>query len=465
MESNSGPAQSDVKKLTQQLKAWDKQYVWHPFSQMQDYDIEDPLVIASGEGIYVYDVEGNRYIDGNASLWVNLHGHAHPAINQALSEQAQRIAHSTLLGSSNVPSIEFAKRLIDLAPEGLAKVFYSDNGSTAMEVAVKMAFQYWQQSKNSRPSRCKFIKFEDAYHGDTLGSVSVGGIDLFHGLFQPLLFDTFSAPYPVYSRYTSPDSPEQLVQRSIDACQAILNEHEDEVAAIVIEPLVQGASGIQTMAPGFLKPLRELCDRYGVLLICDEVFVGFGRTGTLFGCNHEGITPDLMALAKGINGGYLPLAATLATDEIYQAFLGNYSEFKQFFHGHSFTGNQLGCATALASIDLLEQNNTLQAMQPSIERLQQRLDALFEQCDQVQDIHQVGLIAGIDICASRQNNQPFPIENKMGYQACQAMRKHGVLLRALGNTLVVVPPLVITPDQIDALMDGIEAGMNDALAP
>ncbi|MDP8244725.1 MAG: adenosylmethionine--8-amino-7-oxononanoate transaminase [Candidatus Hinthialibacter antarcticus] len=445
------------------LVAWDQQYVWHPFTQMQDYANEPPLIVERGEGAYLYDAEGRKYFDGNSSLWVNLHGHARPEINQAMHDQAQRIAHSTLLGPSNAPAIELAKRLVDATPEGLSKVFYSDNGSTSVEVALKMAFQSWRQTKTPDMERCSFITFEEAYHGDTIGSVSVGGMDLFHGIFGPLLFKTYRAPYPVYSKYANPEGPQAVCQQALDACEAVLKAHAAKCAAVIIEPVVQGASGIRTQAPGFLKGLRALCDQYNILLICDEVFVGFGRTGKMFGCQHEGVTPDLLCLAKGITGGYLPLAATLATDAIYEKFLGGYSEFKTFFHGHSYTGNQMGCAAALASLDLFEKDNSLEAMQPSVERLQTRLDRLYGANDHIADIHSIGLIAGIDIAQSRAKNMAYAIEQKMGAQVCFAMRKRGVWLRPLGNTLVVIPPLITQPHEIDFLFDALDGSLAEVL--
>ncbi len=445
------------------LADWDKQYLWHPFTQMQDYANEPPLIVERGEGVYLYDAEGNKYFDGNSSLWVNLHGHARPEMNQAMHDQAQRIAHSTLLGPSNAPAIELAKRLVEAAPDGLSKVFYSDNGSTSVEVALKMAFQSWRQKENPDLNRCSFITFEGAYHGDTIGSVSVGGIDLFHSVFGPLLFKTYRAPYPVYSKYANPEGPEAVSQQALDACEAVLKEHATKCAAVIIEPIVQGASGLRTQAPGFLKGLRQLCGQYNILLICDEVFVGFGRTGALFGCQQEGVTPDLLCLAKGITGGYLPLAATLATDAIYQSFLGDYGEFKTFFHGHSYTGNQMGCAAALASLDLFDKDNSLNAMRPAVERMQTRLDQLYDSSDHVADIHAIGLIAGIDIAESRSQKRAYPIEQKMGAKVCFAMRTRGVWLRPLGNTLVVIPPLITTPEEIDFLFDALEESMAEVL--
>lgn len=453
MAANS-PNPSYSLEQIRQWKEWDRRYVWHPFTQMQDYDKEPPLIISHGEGAYLYDIEGKRYFDGNSSLWVNLHGHARPEITQAIQAQAERIAHSTLLGQGNVPSIELAKRLVELSPAGLEKVFYSDNGSTANEVALKMAFQYWRHV--GQPQKSKFVTFDEAYHGDTIGSVSLGGIDLFHGIFGPLLFERYSVPYPVYSKYTSKESPAAVAQRSLDALESLFKEHGDEMAALIVEPLIQGASGIRTAAPGFLKSLRELCTQYNVLMICDEVFVAFGRTGTMFACEQENVSPDFMCLAKGITGGYLPLAATLTTQKVFDAFLGEYTEFKTFFHGHSYTGNQLGCAAALASLDLFQKDGTLNRIKPVYEHMEKRLDTLFESCDFIGDIHQRGPSAGIDLARSRKRGEPFTIEEKIGVKTCFALRDRGIWLRPLGNTLVVIPPLITTIEQIDEFMDAIE---------
>ncbi|MGC9329105.1 MAG: adenosylmethionine--8-amino-7-oxononanoate transaminase [Candidatus Hinthialibacter sp.] len=458
MEKNLPDPPYSVKQI-QQWKEWDRRYIWRPFTQMQDYDQEPPLIISHGRGAYLYDIDGNRYFDGNSSLWVNLHGHARPEITKAIARQAATISHSTLLGQGNIPSIELAKRLVGLSPPGLVKVFYSDNGATANEVALKMAFQYWRLV--GRPEKMKFVAFEQAYHGDTIGGVSLGGIDLFHGIFGPLLFQRYSAPYPVFSKYTSSQSPQTIAQDSLDALESLFQQRSNEIAALIIEPLIQGAAGIRTAAPGFLSSLRELCTRYEVLMICDEVFVGFGRTGAMFACEHENVSPDFLCLAKGISGGYLPLAATLAAQNIFDAFLGGYAEYKAFYHGHSYTGNQLGCAAALASLDIFEKDGVLNRIKPVYERLEKRLDDLFEQSDRVGDIHQRGPSAGIDVVRSRRRRESFRPEEKMGIKACLALRKHGVWLRPLGDTLVIIPPLITTSEQIDHLMDAVQQVLQD----
>ncbi|MGH7274612.1 MAG: adenosylmethionine--8-amino-7-oxononanoate transaminase, partial [Nitrospiria bacterium] len=382
---------TDVKRKTSgeihRLQADDQQYLWHPFTQMKEWEKESPLIIQSGEGPYLIDVHGRRYLDGVSSLWVNLHGHRRKEIDRAIISQIRKIAHTTLLGLSNIPAIELARKLLEIAPKGLARVFYSDNGSTAVEVALKMAFQYWQLK--SRPKKRKFVSFINAYHGDTLGSVSVGGIDLFHRRFEPLLFETVQVPYPYCYRCHLSLSYPSCGVACLQEVETLIKTRHDELAAIIIEPRVQAAAGMVISPPGYLQQIRKLCSEYEVLMIADEVATGFGRTGKMFACDHEEVVPDLMALAKGITGGYLPLAATLTTQSIYEAFLGKYSEFKTFFHGHSYTGNPLACAAALANLGIFEKEKTLSKIQSKIRRLSLALQPL-DQLDHVGDIRQCG---------------------------------------------------------------------------
>ena len=408
-------------------------FIWHPFTQMQEYEGEDKLVIERGEGNYLIDTEGRRYLDAISSLWVNVHGHRKKEIDQALKDQIDKVAHSTLLGSSNVPAIELAEKLVTLANEKLKAstlnhVFYSDNGSTAVEVALKIAFEYWQLKGCKKKQ--KFVSFKDSYHGDTLGAVSVGHIEIFHEIYRPLLFSTHQAP--------SPRDPE-----CIPFLEKLFEQSSGEVAAVVIEPLIQGAGGMIVQPDGFLKKLKELCSRHEILLIADEVATGFGRTGTMFACEQEGVVPDLMCLAKGLTGGYLPLAATLANDEIYEAFLGNYSEYKTFFHGHSYTGNQLGCVAALANLEIFEKEKVLEALPEKIQTMTEALQRL-KNLKPVLEIRQKGLMVGIEI-------GPYPLEDRVAYKLCLAARKKHILIRPLGNTIVLMPPLSITEDEINFL--------------
>ena len=432
------------------LEEWDKRYLWHPFTQMKDYEAQEPLIVERAEGVYLVDIHGRRYIDGVSSLWVNVHGHRHPSIDRAVREQLERVAHSTLLGLSNPPAIELAKRLVEIAPEGLTRVFYSDNGATAVEVALKMAFQYWQH-KGER-QRTRFISFENAYHGDTLGAVSVGGIDLFHRIFSPLLFPTYRVKAPYCYR-----CPEGLQYPGcglacLRALEETLKRHHRECAALIIEPVVQGAAGMIVHPPGFLRRVRELCTEYGVLMIADEVATGFGRTGRMFACEHEGVTPDLMCVAKGITGGYLPLAATLTTEEIYEAFLGEYHEFKTFFHGHTYTGNPLACAAACANLEVFEKERTLERMATKVELLAKWLKE-FWSLPHVGDVRQKGFMVGVELVADRKTKEPFPPQMKVGQKVILEARRQGVVIRPLGDVIVLMPPLAIPEGELERLVE------------
>ena len=358
------------------LAAADRAYLWHPFTQQRGWEEEEPLIVERAEGTTLVDSDGRRYIDGVSSLWCNVHGHGHPRIDAAVRDQLGRVAHSTLLGLSHRPAIELARRLVGLAPAGLSRVFYSDSGSTATEIALKMAFQYWRQRGRHRP---RFVALRMAYHGDTIGSVSVGGIDLFHSLYRPLLFDTLKAQ-----------------PGDVGEMASLLARHEGEVAAVIMEPLVQGAAGMLVHPEGYLRAVRELCDRHGVLLILDEVATGFGRTGRMFACEHEGVAPDLLCVAKGLTGGYLPLAATLASERIYNGFLGEFEEFRTFFHGHTYTGNPLACAAALATLEVFDEERTLERLQPKIALLGELLEPLAAH-PAVREVRRCGFMTGIEL--------------------------------------------------------------------
>lgn len=440
---------------TETLRAYDKRYVWHPFTQMQDWQAEEPIVITRGEGSWLIDSDDNRYLDGVAAIWTNVHGHCRREINEAIKNQVDRLEHSTLLGlAGEQPSI-LAKRLIDIAPEGLSRVFYSDNGSTAVEISVKMAFQYWIHRQ--RPEKNRFISFENAYHGDTIGAVSVGGIDLFHEVFRPLLFPTTQAPSPYCYRckLSAARCSDGCSRECLQKLEELLQAHGHETAAVVIEPLVQGAGGMIVQPTGYLRRVRELCNHYEVLLIADEVAMGFGRTGTMFACQHEGVTPDIMALSKGITAGYLPLAATLTTEEVYSAFLGDYSELKTFFHGHTFTGNPIACAAAIASLDLFESDGLLKKLHEKTAYLRDRLAAML-QLEHVGDVRWCGMVGGIELVMDKQSREPYPWEERTGVRVCLEARKHGIFLRPLGNVIVVFPPLAISMEELVFLLDGIE---------
>jgi adenosylmethionine---8-amino-7-oxononanoate aminotransferase len=436
----------------EQLRAWDHAHLWHPFTPMADWAASDPLVIERGEGVYLYDSEGRRYLDGVSSLWCNVHGHRHPALDAALVEQIGRVAHSTLLGVTHRPAIELARRLVELAPEGLTRVFFSDDGATAVEVALKMAFQYWRQKRDPEPARTRFLALGGAYHGDTLGDVSVGGVERFHAMFRPLLFPTLRAPMPHCYRCPLGMERPGCSMACLAEVDRLLAEHPGEVAAVIVEPLVQGAAGMIVHPEGYLAGLRDLTRRHGTLLIADEVAVGFGRTGSLFACESEGVAPDFLCLAKGLTGGYMPLAATMTTEEVYSAFHGTASEGKTFFHGHTFAGNPLGSAVALANLRVFDDERTLEGLPPKVERLRDRLAELAS-WPHVGDVRQKSLIAGIELVEDKATKAPFPWESQVGVRVCLDCRSSGLLIRPLGDVIVIMPPLTISVEQLDEMMD------------
>jgi adenosylmethionine-8-amino-7-oxononanoate aminotransferase len=411
---------------TAALAALDRAHLWHPFTQQRDWVQEPPLLIDRAEGCTLYDTDGNAYLDGVSSLWCNVHGHRHPAIDAAVRAQLDRVAHSTMLGLSHPGAALLAERLVALAPPGLQRVFYSDNGSTAAEVAVKMAFQYWQH--RGEPRRTGFICLRDAYHGDTIGSVSVGGIELFHSLFHPLLFG---------ARHAEPGDLAHM--------RMLLEQHHETIGAVIMEPLVQGAAGMLVHPDGYLRGVRALCDEFGVLLICDEVATGFGRTGTMFAVEQEGVAPDLMCVAKGLTGGYLPLAATLTTEAVYEAFLGEHTEYRTFFHGHTYTGNPLACAAALATLDVFESERTLERLQPKLVAYEELLAEHVAGLPAVTEVRRRGLMTGIEL-------RGFPLEARAGHQVTRAARRRGAIIRPLGDVVVLMPPPAMSAGELGRLV-------------
>ncbi len=434
---------------TKKLGDYDKEFVWHPFTQMKEYLEEDPIVIDGGDGVYLYDTEGRKYIDGVSSLWVNIHGHKVPEIDNAIKEQVDKLSHSTLLGVTNPPAAELAKALIEICPPGLKKVFYSGDGASAVEVAIKMAFQYWQH--RGRPEKTKFVYLENGYHGDTLGAVSVGGIDLFHSTFKPLLFEAIKAPsYYCYRCPLGKTYPSCDIACAKEV-ENILKEHHNEIAAIIFEPYVQAAGGMIVSPPGYIRLVREYCDKYDVLMILDEVATGFGRTGRMFACEHEDVTPDIMVLGKGMTGGYLPLSATITTQEIYDAFLGEYDEFKTFFHGHSYSGNPISCAAALGNLEVFRKYKTLEKLQEKIEFLEQELQE-FRGLKHVGDVRNKGLMVGIELVDDKETKKPYPANMKMGWKVADLAMVDEVLIRPLGNVIVLMPPLGISIEDLKKLL-------------
>ncbi len=417
----------------------DHRHLWHPFTQMSDWAAEEPLTIERAEGCELIDTGGRRYLDGVSSLWCNVHGHRHPLIDRALRDQIDRVAHSTMLGLSHPGAEELASRLVEIAPPGLSRVFFSDSGSSAVEVALKMAFQYWQQRGGQHVRRTSFVSLRDAYHGDTIGSVSVGGIDLFHGAYGPLLFSTHKA---------EPGDVEGIAR--------IVAMHEEEIAAVIVEPLVQGAAGMLVHPPGYLRAVRELCDRHGVFLICDEVATGFGRTGTMFACERERVAPDFLCLAKGLTGGYMPLAATLTTQPVYEGFLGAHEEFRTFFHGHTYTGNPLACAAAIACLDVFRQERTILRLQPKIRMLEEMLGNVAAM-HEVTEVRQQGFMVGIDL---GEHDPALRLGNRVALEA----RERGAIVRPLGNVIVLMPPLAISKEELVKLVAITGASIRAACA-
>jgi len=440
----------------------------------------EPLLIERAHGCTLVDVAGREYLDGVSSLWCNVHGHRHPRLDAAIRRQLEEVAHVTLLGMAHPTTIKLARRLVEIAPAGLNHVFFSDNGATAVEVALKMALQYWQQSgfrlpggtpagekslagesrsgSASRTYKTKYLAFDNAYHGDTLGSVSVGGVARFHEMFRPLLFDVIRLPAPDMYRLPPGVTRETACGHYLADFEAAIRQHHEELAAVVIEPLVQCAAGMLLHPPGFLRGVREITRRHGVLLIADEVAVGMGRTGRMFACEQEGVSPDFLCLAKGLTGGYLPLAATLTTDEVFNAFLGAYEQSKTFFHGHTYGGNPLGAAVALATLDVFAEERTLDQLPAKIDRLREHL-ARIAQHPHVGDVRQCGLIAGVELVRDRATREPYPWSERRGQRVCDYALTQGVWLRPLGNVVVIFPPLAVSLEEIDQICGAVERGI------
>ncbi len=443
-----------MKKYTyKQLSRMDKAYIWHPFTQMKAWQKEEILIIEKGEGNYLVDVKGNKYLDGVSSLWTNLHGHRKKQIDNAINKQLEKIAHSTFLGLSHPGAIILSKMLIDIVPDGLKKVFYSDNGATAVEIAIKIALQYWYNI--GIPKRHIFVSLNNAYHGDTIGSVSVGGIGLFHSTYKPLLFKTIKAPSPYCYRCEFGLEYPSCKLACANKVKDILTANKDRVAAFIVEPMMQAAGGFIISPPDYLKTIREITKQHNVLLIADEVATGFGRTGKMFACEHEHINPDIMAVAKGISGGYLPLAATFTTKEIYNAFLGDYAERKTFYHGHTYTGNPLGTAAAIASLELFGKERLLKKIQPKIKQMREGLIKIAG-LEHVGQVRQLGMMTGIELVRDKTTKEPYPSEQKTGIRVCFETRKDGIFIRPLDDVIVLMPPLSITKQEIGHLLKSVE---------
>ena len=439
------------------LEIWDKEYFWHPFTQMKVYREEENIIFERGEGVYLWDVKGRRYIDAISSLWCNVHGHNHPRLNRAIEEQLKKVAHTTTLGSSNVPAVLLAKRLVEISPQGLTKVFYSEDGAEAVEIAIKMAYHYW---RNKGEKRRVFVTLSEAYHGDTIGAVSVGGIELFHGVYRDLLFETVKLPSPyLYCKENYGGLSERCLSDLLGMLEEVLSSRED-IVALVLESGIQAAAGMLPYPKGFLKGAREITEKHNVLLILDEVATGFGRTGTMFYCEQEWVSPDFMCLGKGITGGYLPLAATLTTDEVFEAFLGEFGEKKHFYHGHTYTGNNLACAVALANLEVFEEERTLEKLRPKIELLSERLKEFWE-LPHVGDVRQLGFMAGIELVKDKEKGEPFPYGERVGFKVARRCWEKGVFLRPLGDVMVLMMPLVIGEEEINYVLDTLKEAVKE----
>ena len=433
------------------LKQLDHSYLWHPFTQMQEWVAEEPCIISEGDGHYLIDVHGRKYLDGVSSLWCNVHGHRKKEIDDAVKAQLDRIAHSTFLGLSHVPGIQLAEKLIAIAPKGLKRVFYSDNGATAVEIALKMAVQYCQLTGVKQ--RTGIATLAQSYHGDTVGSMSMGYSETFHRFHKSLLFPVLRITPPHLFRCGRGMSESAALGAAMNEAEEKLGQNKDSLAALVMEPLMQGAAGMWSQPVEYVKAMAELCRRSGILFVLDEVATGFGRTGKMFAAEHAGVTPDILCLAKGITGGYLPLAATVTTEEVYAAFLGNYDEFKTFFHGHTYTGNPLGCAAALASLELFERENIIEKMQPRIACLHRRLAGEFLRLPHVSDVRQWGYMIGIELVEDKKSLKNYATERRIGHKVIVAARNHGVMIRPLGDVIILMPPLTITDDELTTLLN------------
>lgn len=436
------------------LSRKDKKYIWHPFTHLKEWYNEDIIIIEKGEGPYLIDVDGKKYLDGVSSLWCNVWGHRFKPLDKELITQIKKISHSTMLGLSNVKAIELAEELIKIAPKSLAKVFYSNSGSEAAEVGIKISYQYWKNK--GYPKKKGFICFQNGYHGDTIGAVSVGGIELFHSIYKDLVFKTFKIPAPYcyrcpFNKQKSHYSGECCME-SLNVLEEVLKKYSDEICGIITEPKIYAAGGFILQPSGFLKNIQQLAKKYNVHLIVDEVATGFGRTGKMFACEHEDINPDIMIVAKSISGGYLPLSATLVSKEVFNAFVGDYKEYKTFFHGHTYAGNALACAVSLKNIQLIKKYKLISRIQ-QLDKVFKKELSKFYNLPYVGDIRQIGMMCGIELVKDKKSKEEFPYEERTGYKITLLARKYGLFIRPLGNVIVLMPPLYIDEDLLNKIID------------
>ncbi len=445
---------------TSKLGQRDLAAVWHPCTQMKDHESLPVLLVKKARGVWLEDFDGNRYLDAISSWWVNIFGHCNERISQAIARQLQQLDHILLAGCSHEPVIRLSEQLVDITPAPLTRCFYADNGSSAIEVAIKMSFHYWRNRGRARKTR--FVNLSNSYHGETLGALSMGDVALFRETYEPLLLDTITVPSPDSFHSEPGESAQEYAIRMFSHMEAVLQKHHEEVCAVIVEPLVQCAGGMRMYAPQYLSLLREACDRYGVHLIADEIAVGFGRTGTMFACEQAGIAPDFLCLSKALTGGYLPMSAVLTTDPVYEAFYDEYENLNAFMHSHSYTGSALGCAAALATLEIFKEENVIEANR-ELSREFAKQCARFEDHPNVAEVRQCGMIVAIELTRDKASREPFPWQQRRGLQVYRYALQHGVLLRPLANVVYFMPPYVITTEEIRMLVDVAERGIELAV--
>ncbi len=436
-----------MERTQEQLSKIDLQYIWHPCSQMKDYETLPPIVIDHGKDVYLYDKNGKRYLDVVSSWWCNLLGHCNEKISARMKQQLDKLEHVIFANFTHEPAIQLCERLVQILPKGLCKFNFSDNGSAAIECALKMAFQY--QYQTGHPEKKRFMALSEGYHGETIGALSVGGLDLYAEIYKPMLMDIVRVEAPDCYRCPYGECRDTCQCECFQQAEEALSKYGQEIAAFIMEPLVQGSAGMRIYPPLYLKKLREACDRYGVLLIADEIATGFGRTGKLFACDHAGITPDILCMSKGLTGGYLPMAITVTTQEIYDAFYDDYNKGKAFMHSHTYSGNPLACSAALAVQDILEEEQILEHAAQRADYLHEQLMNALGDHPNVGEIRHIGLINGIELVADRKTKTPFPSEDRVGYQIYKRALQEGVIFRPLGDVIYFNPPLIIKEEEID----------------
>ncbi|WP_346940005.1 adenosylmethionine--8-amino-7-oxononanoate transaminase [uncultured Clostridium sp.] len=429
----------------------DLEYIWHPCAQMKDYEELNPIVIERGEGVWLYDINGNKYLDCISSWWTNTLGHSNKRINQAIKNQIDDIEHVIFANFSNKPAIDLAEKLVAITPKGLNKVFYSDNGSSAVEIALKMSFHYNMQRNKTKKK--KFVALSDAYHGETLGALSVCDIDDFNMIYKPLLLDTLRIKGPDCYRCKYECNREQCNAECFETMEKCLDENHEEISAVIVEPMVQGAAGMKIYSPIYLKKLRNLCDKYDVHLIVDEIAMGFGRTGEMFACNHADISPDFMCLSKGISAGYMPMSVVMTTNEIYNCFYGDYAERKSFLHSHTYAGNAMACAIALENLKIFEEDKIIENNKEKGKLIKELTLEKAKSCKYVGEVRSIGMITAIEIVKDRNTKERYPWQSRVGYEIYKIALKKGLLLRDMGDVLYFIPPYVINKDEIEFMID------------